>query len=175
MTSAATPLPRRTWRNALPTFTVAAPERERDDEDDDQIWAAAERGELRRRRNLEHGQHEDEHRDLDGVEHDVHCGGCSTSTSVRFLKSTNGETWITLLSLTVSLLETCVTRPIGIPGGNCEVRSGPPPWPLVWNPCVTTVSPSETCTAFGINSRLSTPVWPDADAITPTAFRSPWT
>src|SRR5439155_2803707 len=93
----------------------AAPEGQRDDQDDDQVGAAAERGQLRGRRDLEDREHEHTECDLHTVED--HRFGSSTRTSVMFRKSANGVTWITLVSPVVSLPDTELTRPMGMPAG----------------------------------------------------------
>src|SRR4029079_10608297 len=93
----------------------ASPEGECDDEDDDQVGAAAEGRQLRGRRDLEDRKHEHAEPNFHPVED--HRFGSRTRTSVRFRKSANGVTWITLVSPVVSFPETEVTRPIGMPGG----------------------------------------------------------
>src|SRR5918994_229698 len=140
--------PGREPRGGAPDRT--AQERDRDERDEQEVGRAAcdlDRADDRR---LQHDGDEDEHRGLE----DVGAHRTSTVTVRRFERSTYETIWI-CLNGSVSLCDTLVTVPIGIPRGNSDGSRG------TLDPAVAIRSARATSLSFVTFAKASEPPSPD--------------
>src|SRR5262249_33248992 len=152
----------------------AAEQGDREQDDEEQVRAAAERGVAAEDRDLHDHGDEQEGRSFQGI-HQRRCFACwtgfgfgtSTSTDWSDPRSANGWTWISL-KMSVSFWPTLVTVPIGMFAGKIEGRLL-----SAGDPAVTTVSLYST--RLSLPTRVSESVSPALPCMRmPTAPRSRW-